>query len=44
MKNLSKEEIEDILYLSKQGNGRWQLICNLYKIEKETLYKILKTY
>ena len=41
MKKLSDKDIKDILFLSKQGNGRHNLICNLYKLSKEELYKLL---
>lgn len=41
---LTKDEIEEILYLSRQGGGRHRLITNLYKIDTTTLYKILQSY
>lgn len=42
-KNLSEDEIKEILYLSKQGNGRVRLICNLYRITKSELQLILSS-
>jgi len=44
---LSRKEIMQILYLSKQGPSlvnRVRLICNLYEISKSELYSIVKQY
>lgn len=41
MEHLSKRDIKEILFLNKQGNGRHNLICNLYKLTKEELYSLL---
>ena len=41
--NLTDQDIQQIKFLSKQGNGRWDLICNLFRINKEELMQILQT-
>lgn len=42
VEDLTDTELEEIKYLAAQSNGRFNLICNLYKIEQDTLRKILK--
>ena len=45
MNHLSPSDIEEIKFLAMQGPGkvnRIRLICNLYKINKETLYMVVK--
>ena len=44
MNKLTKEDIQEILYINKQGNGRHNLICNLYKLSKSELQNILNDY
>lgn len=42
---LTKDEIEEIKFLARQGPGkvnRVRLVCNLFKIDKETLYTVLE--
>ena len=44
MNKLTKEDIQEILYINKQGNGRHNLICNLYRLSKSELQNILNNY
>lgn len=47
IKDLSPEEIGQIIYLANQGDykfNRVNLICNLFSINKEQLEKILIKY
>jgi len=41
---LTKDDLREIVYLSKQGGGRSRLICNLYRLDKIELSNILKQY
>lgn len=41
---LTNKDIQEILYLSKQGNGRKRLITNLFRITEEELQEILDKY
>ena len=44
--DLSKQDIEEIKFLARQGPGkvnRVRLVCNLYKITKEELYLLLNS-
>jgi hypothetical protein len=41
---LSPTEINEILYLSGQSNGRRRLITNIYNISTQTLMEILIKY
>ena len=41
---LSSTEINEILYLSGQSNGRRRLITNIYNISTQTLMEILIKY
>lgn len=40
--NLSEKDLSEIKYLARQGNGRYSLICNLYRLTKKELYKLLR--
>lgn len=42
--HLSKKDIADIIYLSKQGNGRHRLIKNLFRLNDRQLSLILSNY
>lgn len=44
MNKLKKEDIQEILYIYIQGNGRHNLICNLYRLSKSELQNILNNY
>ena len=44
MNKLTKEDIQEILYINKQGNGRHNLICNLYRLSKCELQNILNNH
>jgi len=44
MNKLTEQDIKEILYINKQGNGRHNLICNLYCISKGTLQKIIDAH
>jgi hypothetical protein len=41
IEHLSHQDIEQILYVSKQGNGRVNLLLNLFQISPSQLQSII---
>ena len=44
IKTLSKEDLEQILYISQQSSGRYRLIKNLWCLNNQELQYILDNY
>jgi hypothetical protein len=42
--DLSEQDIKEIIYLSRQSNGRRRLITNIFNISDEVLNQILLSF